>query len=436
MNEGFFFEVFLIFLLILFNAFFAGAEMAIISARRSKIQTLVEEGKKGAELVQALKDDPDRFLATIQIGITIIASLASAIGGVIAVEFITPYLKRVPIPALYTMAEPIALGIVVLVISYLTLVFGELIPKSLALTYSEAIACFVAKPIDTFSRWTSFLVKVLAGSSRGLLRLFGVKEVAGRTFVSEEEVKYMIKEGKEKGIFDETEQELIHSVFEFAETHVKDVMVPRSKMETIDVETPPEEVLKIMVEKGYSRYPVYRESPDQIIGILYNKDLLRAITEGRPFKIGELIRQPYFVPETVLIGKLLKDMQKDRVHMAIVVNEYGEIEGLVTIEDLLEEIVGEIEDESVVKEEPRPVERLKDGSLVIDATVPLRDLEIDPPLPIEESEDYDTLAGFILYKLQSIPKGGEIVYHKGYRFTIVDMDGRRISKVKVERVKG
>ncbi len=420
--EGFWFEVILIFILILLNAFFAGAEMAIISARRSRIKILVEEGKRG-------------FLATIQIGITIIASLASALGGAIAVEILAPQLARLPVPAIRAMSDPLALGIVVIIISYLTLVFGELIPKSLALTYSEAIACWAARPIDLFSRWTSFLVKILAGSSRGFMRLFGVKEGTDRPFISEEEVKYMIKEGRERGIFDETEQELIHSVFEFSETYVKDVMVPRSKMEMIDIDTPSEEVLKIMVEKGFSRYPVYKETPEQIVGILYNKDLLRALQRGRPFKIRDILRRPYFVPETTLVGRLLKDMQKNRIHMALVINEYGEIEGLVTIEDLVEEIVGEIEDESVTMEETRPVERLKDGSLIIDATVPLRDLDVDPSLPIEESEDYDTLAGFILFKLQSLPKGGEIVYHKGYKFTIVDMEGRRISKVKVEKVK-
>lgn len=428
-------EVFIIFLLILFNAFFSGAEMGIVSARRGRIEELSKEGKKGATLVKELKDDPDRFLATVQIGITIIGSLASAIGGALAVEFLKPQIQRLPIPIIQAISEALSLGLVVIVISYLTLVFGELIPKSLALRYSEGIACFAARPIDLISRLSFLLVKVLVGSSRTVLNLFGVKDVAERTFVSEEEVKYMIKEGKERGIFNETEHELIQSVFEFTDTNVREVMVPRSKIQSIDIDTPPQDVLKLMVTKGFSRYPVYKDTPENIVGILYNKDVLRVLQEGKPLELKGLIRKPYFVPETALISRLLQEMQTKRVHMALVVNEYGEIDGLVTIEDLLEEIVGEIEDEyRVEKEVAGPVERLKDGSLVIDASVPLRDLELEPPLPIEESEDYDTLAGFVLFKLQSIPKGGEIMFHKGFKFTVVDMERNRIAKVKVEKV--
>lgn len=434
MIDNLWLEVFIIFLLILFNAFFSGAEMGIISARRSKIEQLSEEGKKGASLVKELKDDPDRFLATIQIGITIVGSLASAIGGVLAVEFLKPRIQKVPIPFIQTISEVLSLGFVVIIISYLTLIFGELVPKSLALRYSETIACFSARPIDFISKFSSFLVKILAGSSRAVLNIFGVKEVAERTFVSEEEVKYMVKEGKERGIFDETEQELIHSVFEFTDTNVRDVMVPRSKIQSIDIDNTHEEILEFMVAKGFSRYPVYKETPEHIIGILYNKDVIRAFQEGKPLVLKEVMRKPYFVPETALISKVLQEMQTKRVHMALVVNEYGEIDGLVTIEDLLEEIVGEIEDEYLTeKGAAGPVERLKDGSLVIDASVPLRDLELEPPLPIEESQDYDTLAGFILFKLQSIPKGGEIVYHEGYKFTVVDIDRKRIARVRVEK---
>ena len=431
---NFWFEVFLIFILIIANAFFSGSEMGIVSARRSRIEKLSKEGKKGAGLVKKLKEDPDRFLATVQVGITIIGSFASAIGGVLAVEYLKPRFQKIPIPFIQNISEALSLAIVVIVLSYFILVFGELIPKSLALRYSESIACLTAKPIDMLSRLSSILIRFLAGSSRTVLKIFGVKEVVERTFVSEDEIKYMIKEGKERGIFDETEHELIHSVFEFTDTTVREVMVPRSKIQFIDIEISLEEVMKIMVEKGFSRYPVYKETTERIVGILYNKDVLKVIQEEKSIDIKGLVRKPFFVPETTYISKLLKDMQSKRIHMACVVNEFGEIDGLVTIEDLLEEIVGEIEDEYITKDNVGHVERLMDGSLVIDASLPLRDIDIEPPLPIEESEDYDTLAGFILYKLQSIPKGGEIVYHNGYKFTVVNMEGKRIARIKVEKL--
>lgn len=437
MSLGFFWlEVLIIFLLILVNAFFAGAEIGIVSAKRSRIEKLAEEGKRGAGLVKELKDDPERFLATVQIGITLINSFASALGGAIAIEFIKPKLQAIPYPLIQGLSEAISLGIVVVVLSYLSLVFGELVPKSIALKYSETIACFAAKPIDFLSRVSGLLVKLLSSSSKIVLRLFGIREVGERSFISEEEVKFMIKEGRAKGIFDETEQELIHSVFEFTDTTVREVMVPRSRIQAIDINTKLEDVLEIMVEQGFSRYPVYKETPEHIVGILYNKDVLKALKEEEKVPLEKLVRKPYFVPETTLISRVLKEMQTKRIHMALVVNEYGEIDGLITIEDLLEEIVGEIEDEYVVEKEETvgPVERLKDGSLVIDASIPLRDLEVEPPIPVEESDEYDTLAGFILYKLQSIPKGGEIVYHNGYKFTVVNMDGKRIERVKVERL--
>ncbi|MBI3753956.1 MAG: HlyC/CorC family transporter [Deltaproteobacteria bacterium] len=431
-SESLWLETIVILLLILANGFFSGSEIAIISARRSKIEEFSKKGMHSADIVKQLKDDPDRFLATVQVGITIIGSLASVIGGVAAIEILKPLFMSIQIEVIRKLAEPISVGIVVIAISYATLIFGELIPKSLALRYAEELALISARPIDWLSRAASIFVKLLTKSSNLVMKLFGAKGLEERAFISEEEIKYFIKEGKEKGIFEETEEALIHGVFEFADTTVKEIMVPKHKFNAIDIDTQPEQILQFIVESGFSRYPVYRDATENIIGILYNKDVFKVMEEKKPLVLRELIRPPYFVPDTVMISRLLRELQRRRIHMAIVVNEHGEVDGLVTIEDILEEIVGEIEDEYDI-EKGGLVERLKDGTMIIDASSQIRDL-IDVGLPLEGTEELNTLAGFMYSKLQKIPRGGEFVFYKGYRFTVVDVEGRRIVKVKAEKV--
>lgn len=431
-TETLWLEAILIVILILVNGFFSGGEIAVISSQRSKLDKLARAGSHSAAIANQLKADPDRFLATVQIGVTVVGVLASAVGGVVAIESLKPLIQSIPFWPFQRFGEVMAIGIVVIIITYTMLVFGELIPKSLALRYAEGVSCFVARPIDLLSRVSSVFVRLLTRSSNLVLRPFGVKGLEERAFISEEEIKYFIKEGRTKGIFEETEEALIHGVFEFADTTVKEVMVPKHKFNAIEVDTSPEKVLDFIVESGFSRYPVYRERLEDIVGILYNKDIFKVMEEKRPLVIQELIRPPYFVPDTIMISRLLREMQRKRVHMAIVVNEHGEVDGLVTIEDLLEEIVGEIEDEYDIEKEGL-IERLRDGTLIIDASTSLRDLR-DVGLPFEESEEFNTLAGFMLSKLQRIPRGGEFVIHQGHRFTIVDVEGRRIVKVKAERV--
>lgn len=433
-TEGLWFEVVVIFFLILANGFFAASEIAVIATRKTRIDSLVEKGVRSAAAVARLKEDPDRFLATVQIGVTLVGTLASAIGGAAAIEFLKPIVESLPLPLVTRWGESVAILLVVLPIAYLSLVLGELVPKSLALRFSERIAVLVAHPIDLLSRLTSFPVRILTASSNAVLWLFGGKDAGGASFVSEEEVKSLIREGAAKGIFDETEKELIHSVFEFADTPVKAVMVPRTEIHAVDVKTPPNEILKSFVESGFSRIPVYDGEMDRVVGILYNKDIFRALQEKGEFRAQDLLHPPFFVPSSLPISQLLKELQRKRSAMAIVVNEFGEVEGLATLEDLLEEIVGEIRDE-YDREEHGPVERLPDGSMVIQGSALLKDLKSDYGLPFEESPDYLTLAGFVLAKLRRIPRGGERVEHEGYRLTIVDMEGRRIVKIKLEEAK-
>jgi putative hemolysin len=312
-------------------------------------------------------------------------------------------------------------------------VFGELVPKSLALRYSEQIACFVARPIELLARVSAIFVKMLMASSNFVLRLVGGNNNESASFISVDEVKSLIREGTAKGIFNETERELIHSVFEFTDTPVKAVMKPRTEIHAIDAESSLAEVAKDFVDSGFSRIPVFEGNLDKIIGILYNKDVFKALQERSDFRIRDHLHQAFFVPSTLPISELLKQLQRRRLAMALVVNEFGEVEGVVTLEDLVEEIVGEIRDE-YDREERGPVDRLPDGSMVIQGSALLKDLKADFGLPFDESPDFHTLAGFMLSRLKRIPRGGEWVEENGYKLTIVDMEGRRIVKIKVEKV--
>jgi putative hemolysin len=427
---GLWLEVSVVGLLILLNGFFAGSEIAIISARRSRIQQIAGGGDPRAQRVLDLKNDPDRFLATAQVGLTFVGTLASAVGGAAAVRALSPLIREFPVPLVQAVAEPIALAIVVVAITFVTLILGELVPKTLALRHPIVLALWASGPLDRLARATAPLVRLLTTSNRFVLRLLGQKGASERTFVSEEEVKRMVQEGRVQGVFDQTEQELIHSVFEFTEASVKEVMIPRPRIQAIDVDTPVDRVLASIVETGKSRYPVYRNSLDEVMGILYDKDLFRLLAEKKPIVLTQVIHPAFFAPETAQVSHLLKVMQRRRMPMALVVDEYGALKGLITIEDLIEEIVGEIEDES--DREPQAVRRLRDGSYIVDASISIHDLADQHHLEFPESTEYETLAGFVLAQLQRLPRGGEIVNHEGWRLTIVDMDGRRIARVKIE----
>ncbi|MBI3994570.1 MAG: HlyC/CorC family transporter [Nitrospirae bacterium] len=419
-------------MLILLNGFFACSEIAIIAVRRSRIKQLLEQGDRRAGFVHQLQEDMERFLATIQIGVTVVSSLAAAVGGVFAIEILKPVIRRIPNETVQGASEALAVGTVVLVISYFSLIMGELVPKSLALKYSEPIALGVARPIVWMSKISSAFIKILTVSSRLLLLFFKGPVSHEKTFVSEEEIKILIREGREKGIFDQAEQDLIHSVFEFTDISVKEVMIPRPKMHAVPIDMPLEELLKVVTTYKFSRYPVYRRGINEIVGVLYFKDLMGQLVSKEPVVLKDLIRPVYFVPETMKVSHLLKELQRRRIQMAVVVNEYGSVEGLVTMEDLVEEIVGEIQDE--VERGERPVERLKDGSMVVDASMSVRDLQNDYGLSLPESSEYETLGGFFLSQIQSIPRGGEIIQHGKYKFTVVDMADRRIAKVKIEKI--
>ena len=421
----------LIFLLLLGNGFFSGSEIAVISMRRSRIEELAATGRRAALRLKHLHQNVDDFLATVQIGVTLMGTLAGVIGGYLAKLYLEPVIARTAVahwiaPA-FAAAILVGAGIV-----YVELVFGELVPKAIALRYTDTVALLVARPLDRLARLSHGLVVFLTASTRVVLRLFGIKEFGHRTFVSEEEIKHLVREGRAQGVLDQTEEELIHSVFEFSDTPVKKVMVPRPKMFTLDVDTPPGEAERLMVESGFSRIPVYDTSPDNMIGLVYIKDALRLLEKRQPVVLRKIVHPIHFVPETKKVGPLLKELQKRRTHMALVIDEHGSLVGLVTMEDLLEEIVGEIQDEYDWEE--RPVERLRDGSMVVEGTLSADELRQVYGISIPESAEFETVAGFMLQTLGSVPRGGEVVQVGEHRLIVVDVEKNRINKVKIEKI--
>jgi len=424
-------ELAVIFLLILGNGFFAGSELAIISARRSRIAQLAAEGNPRAIIVERLQEDPHRFLATVQVGVTLVGSLASAVGGATAVRYLKPLLEKSSVDFLSHAAEPLSIGIVVVLISYLSLIFGELVPKTVGLQYADQVALLVAKPINFMARAAGVVVSFLTLSNRAVLAMIGIRAEGNQAFVTREEVQHIVAEGHEAGVFSSTEQEYIRNIFDFTHTCVREVMVPRTRVVALDLGLPREELVRTVLDNKYSRYPVCRGSIENVVGFVHGKDLLGGIVADPSFAIESVIRPPFYVPEGKKVNELLKEMQRLRIHMALVVDEYGGISGLATTEDLLEELVGEIEDEHDIGE-PGSIQRLADGSLLVDALVSISDLAEHLDVKLGEDVPYDTLAGLILDRLGRFPEKGERL--EWDRFTLVCEEVTKTAVVKVRIV--
>jgi len=424
-------ELLFIFIFLVLNGFFAASEIAVVTSRKSYIKRLADSNNQSAKKLLGLQSEPDRFLATVQIGVTVAGALASAIGGAASVTTIEPFIAGIPVPVISHAAGAISIGIVVVAISYLSLIFGELVPKSIALRNPEKVGLFVARPIAFISKLSSFFVNILTASSNVFLKPFGGKAFSQRSFITEEEIKLLIEEGTDRGIFEAAEHELIHSVFNFADISVKGVMVPASKMIAFSVSESPENIIRKISTENFSRYPVYEKDISDIKGVLFNKDIFNEMANNRPISIAKILHPALFVPETMKISALMKEMQKKRQHMAMAVDEYGAVTGLVTIEDLIEEIVGEIQDEYDTE---TPVQELSNGSLLIDASLAIRDLNEDHGFDIPESNEYDTIGGFLISNLQRIPTVGDSFQSDATKFTIVNMKGRRILKIKADQV--
>lgn len=424
-------ELIVIVVLILLNGFFACSEFAIISIRKSRVAQLVTSGDERAKLVEALQKDPHRLLAVVQIGMTVVGSTASAVGGIIAVEHLKPLLLGLPYAFVRNAAEPIAVTIVVALLSYLILIIGELVPKTIGLQYADTMALAVAKPITFLARLGVVVVSLLTVSSKAILRLLRIKG-EGRAFITREEVQHIVAEGHETGVFSAAESEYIRNIFDFTHTYVREVMVPRTRMVALDMELTRQEMLQNILDNMYSRYPVFRGSIEDIVGFIHGKDFLGRMVTEPEFDITTIVRPPYYVPEGKRVNDLLKEMQRKRSHMALVVDEYGGISGLVTTEDLLEELVGEIEDEHDIGE-PRRVQRLPDGSFLVDALISINDLEDLLGIKLEEGLPYDTLAGLILDAFGRFPEKGERVEWQGFLLTCEEVKATAIVKVRITK---
>jgi putative hemolysin len=421
-------DILLILLLIIVNGFFAASEISLISLRKSRVRHLVKSGSVAAKRVQKLQEEPERFLSTVQIGVTLVGTLAAAIGGVIAVKHLMPLLASVPVAFIQKAAEPLAVTLIVGGITYVTIVIGELVPKSLAIRHSEKIAFFTSTPIDILSRLLFLVLRILNVSSNAVLRVFNLEQAQDAGFVSEDEVKYLIREGRKSGVFEPSEEDLIHSVFRFTDTVVKEVMVPRTEIVAVESGADLDEILRLMNEKGFSRLPVYAETIDNIIGVVYLKDILPLHMTQKPVQLGSVLRRPYIVPPNKNVSVLLKEMREKRVHLALVMDEYGGTDGLVTMEDLIEEIVGDIRDEQ--EKVLREIEEIAANRYIVDGRTDIGKVNERLGMNLPEDE-FETIGGFVLGLFGRLPVEGDQIRHNNLMFTVLRLRKNRIARVRI-----
>lgn len=424
-------KILLLLVLILVNAYFAMAEIAVISLNDTKIEKMADEGNKKAKLVLKLTKNPTKFLSTIQIGITLAGFLTSASAATSFAEMLTQAVTgKFGLPE--NIVSPVAVVLITLIMSYFSLVLGELVPKRIGMQIPEKVAFAVAKPLYVMSKIVSPFVKFLSLSTNGVVRLLGFDPNADEEVVTEEEIRMMVDVGGEKGVIEDDQKEMINNIFEFDDMDAGDVMTHRTDVVAADVnDTTLEEFLALAIENGRSRVPLYDEDIDNIVGIVYVKDLLQYVGKEVKGTLKSIMREPYFVPETKACGELFKEMRLQRIQMAVVVDEYGGTAGIVTLEDIVEAVMGNIQDE--YDEEEEEISKIDENTFTVEGTIDIE--EIDELIGKELPEgDYETLAGFIMDELQCIPKNGEMneVVFENVKFTVLEVEDRRIEKIKVE----
>lgn len=427
------FKVLLLFALILVNAFFAMSEIAIISLNDTKIERLAEEGDKKAKKIMKLTENSSNFLSMIQIGVTLAGFLTSASAADSFAPLITAAVAPYVNPALLGVIDTASLIVITIVISYFSLVLGELVPKKIAMQKAESISCKIVGFLLVFMKVTKPFVKVLAFSTNTIVRLFGIDPSADEEQVTEEEILMMVDVGEEKGVIENTQAEMINNIFELDDIDAGDIMTHRVDMAAVEADEPVSEVLKVAIEEGYSRIPVYDDDPDNIVGMVYIKDLLEYVGKELPGakSIREVMREAYFVPETKKCGKLFAEMSENHIQMAIVVDEYGGTAGLVTLEDIVESIMGNIQDE--YDDETEEIAKINDTTFTVEGNTDIDEVDelVGAELP---QEDYDTLAGFIISRLGYLPKDGDLdtVEFENLKFTVLSVEDRRIAKVRID----
>ncbi len=419
-------ELLIILLLILLNGIFSGSETAVISSRKARLQQLAEKGDAGAKTALEMSQEPTRFLSTVQVGITLIGVLTGAFGGATIASQIAALLRDTP---LSRYADAIGFGIVVIVTTYLSLILGELVPKRLALQYPERLASTIARPMSLLSKLTSPLISFLTGSTHAVLLLLGVRP-SEEPPVTEEEIKTMMQQGIEAGIFEEGEQEMVSGIFRIGERRIDSLMTPRTEVVWLNLHDSEAELRALISGSTFSRLPVCDGDMDHVVGVLNAKNLLARLVGGGSFDIRAAMSEPQFAPDSMPASRVLDMFRESAQHIAIVMDEYGGMEGLVTIQDILEEIVGDVEESSA------QATQRDDGSWLIDGLISVDDFKeqfmIDD-LP-GAHDRFATLGGFVMAEVGEIPKAGDSFDWRNLHFEVVDMDGNRVDKVQVTEI--
>lgn len=425
-------ELLIVLALILANGFFSGAEMAIVASRRGRLRQMADQGDARAATALELASNPDRFLPTVQIGITLVGTLAAAYGGDRLVGDVADWLAAHAPPPIAAASQTIALTLFVMLLSFVTLLLGELVPKRLALRRAESFARFAAPVMQLFALVARPLVWGMSTATSAVLFLLGAHKQEGPT-VSVDDIEHLLEAGRAEGVLEAVETAVAAEALRLGERTVRDIMRPRIDLDALDIDTPASEILGAIAMAGYSRLPVYEGSLDHILGYVSLKDVLRHNWMGWPLELRKMMHRALFVPETMPLDRLLELFQKERNQLAIVLDEYGGTEGLVTMEDVLEELVGEIHDEHR-RDEASPFVQREDGSWLVEGGASIEDLAQTFGLKTDAlPRDYSTISGLVLAELERIPTAGDVVRWQGLQIEVVDMDGRRIDKLLVKR---
>jgi putative hemolysin len=434
-------RIIVVVLLVAANAFFVAAEFAMVSVRDTRIQQLIEQHRIGARTVQKIQQHLDEFLSAVQFGVTLASlGLGWAGEGTLAAIF-QPWLANVPYAGVY--AHALAAVLAFIIIAYVLIILGELVPKSLALERAERVALLVAGPMDVFMTLAHPFLSFMNQSANLVLRGFGSRLRREGSAHSADELKLIVTASRRLGLLPEAEEEMIHRALELANLTVRQIMVPRNSIFSLSADLPLEEAMARVVEEQHSRVPVYdpQKGKENIVGLLYSKDLSRVMhmrliadqhlsQRSSGLKVRHLMRDVLFIPESKPVADLLTEFQRRKRHLAVVVDEFGSTSGLVTVEDVLEQLVGELEDEFDIAQ--RPAASLESGAVVLDGSSNMRDLEVQYDISLPRDQGFETLAGFVLAQLGRIPRGGETFEHDGRRYTVLQMDGHRIARVKIE----
>ncbi len=426
-------DILTLFVLILINGVFAMSEIAVVSSRKVRLQQWAEEGRRGARSAIRLAEEPTRFLSTVQIGITSISILSGVYGEAALSDHLRQWLEST-FPQLHPYSHPLSFVLMVAMVTALSLVFGELVPKRLAMLNPEGIACTLSPPMLALSRLTSPLVRLLSRITDALLRLIGARK-SDEPSITEEEIRVLMEQGADEGVFDRAEQELVENIFRLDDRKVAAVMTPRKDIVSIDIEDSFDDNRRLLVEHGYNRFPVCKGGMEQVLGILDTKRMLDRLLTGEKADFIADLEEPLYVPATVTLMQLMEQFKLARTHLALVVDEYGELEGLVTMNDVLETIVGDMpaaslgEDDEIVQRE--------DGSYLVDGMVTLDDFrqyfDVDELLPGEDTGNIHTLGGVMMYQLGRVPAVTDRFDWLEFSFEVVDMDRTRVDKLMVIR---